>query len=270
MKKITFLILLLCAPLIAQDEHSLFANAIFFYREKDYRESEKYFSELIKEYNNSKQIEDYYYYDNEVLIKIAKTDTTGRSAYRPPSKTYPHGTLDVTFLEPDGHINPEAPKRIVLAEKYLSDTTFTKYRENFLWSLLWLYTKEKKAKHIKVAEELSMYDNLREQVDSKRILALYAYVDRVYEKAIELYKQIIAIDSTEHRERASFCLLLADCYFQIDKIDETMKYLKYAKEFEKGDKWKASTDMAQRWEKKISKYLREKPRVQKPILVIVD
>ncbi len=250
MKKIIFLFVFMCAVSYAQDEQILFNDANLSYQKRDYQKAEEHYSELINTYSHSKHIEEYYYYDYETLIKISEINSTGKNKPELPQKKYPHGTFVITFADEEAPINPVEPKKIALAEKYLSDTSFTKYREYFLWKLLWLYTKKDKIKHIKVAEELTKSNNLRVQIDSRRFLASYAYLDKDFSKAITLYDEAIKMDSTDSRERANFCLLIADCFFQIDKIDETMKYFRLIKEFEKDDKYKANTDMAERWENK--------------------
>lgn len=254
----------------AQTEETLFKTAVSAFERKDFLLAEQYFTRLTKDYIGSNRAQDYYYYQYESLIGISNVGSSRTLKHRQSGNTHPRGTLTIRFGDSAARGNSVRNKEISVAEKYLSHGTFVKYREYFLWHLLWLYKKQDREKQIRTAEELMRYDDLQAYIYSRYILALYGYLDHDYVKSIALYDQIVKIDTASDAERAKFCLLIADCYYQLGNIKDAFKYLKAAKHFERNDANKFNSRMADKWETIISEYLKTGAKGKKPQLVFVD
>lgn len=270
MKILICLLLLTGSAIPSGKEQQMFARALLEFQHGQFTNSQKHFSMLIKEYPNSQKVQEFYYYENESLVKLSKTKGDLHDNRNVRKTKYPHGTLVVTFADAQAPSPDSATsKTVALAQEYLANPSYKKYREFFEWELLWSYTKKDSVKQVKIAEALTDAPQLNVRITSRYFLALYAYIAGDFHRAINLYQQIVSMDTTNNGQRARFYLLLADCYFRIGEVNTTLKYLGLAADSEKHLKYKPATDMANRWKKRIAQYLKEKPKAKKPTLVMV-
>jgi|GEM_PF-5088130 len=238
--------ILSCNISSSKEEQKIFFDALHNTKSKNFQMAEKLFNILIYEYSNSNNVEDYYYYQDEMYLKMVENIQVDSIQHK-PDVPYLKGTVSIGYGDEFGsNIRPIQEKRILFMEQYIRKFETGKHREIFLEGLLFLYTKSDREKILSVAIALSNSKILSRRKYAIFYQAMIAHENNEFMKAIQLYEKLITI-CIGVGEKAKYQLYLSDCYYKLDNYKMAMKSLDKVIDFEKAEKEKYMSKMAKMW-----------------------
>lgn len=192
-----------------------------------WKKAEKVLDDLINN-DSLENLEEYYINMIDVLNEERKEIIFSYKMSNPPlSENYPKSSIITTISKNYG---PEADrilnKQVTVIKKYFKKFPNGRFSIDLKFSLLNAYHSlgnEKEA--LKIAHEFFKSNNVKDKLGGANILALYSQANEQYNEAIK-YLKFIVDNENELIKKIEHIYYIAVCYYELDKIEESRKYLK--------------------------------------------